>query len=461
MLTKVGVVGLFSEFDHEIPIEPEWEFVIAYGLNGVGKTRFLELINASMNLDVDVLSSIEFSKITLTADSGDYMIVAKVPQTHDSEGEEPPLDSSLNEALLRYSLFSDKGKSRCKSWTQKSSDSDSEFVRRSFGGRWIQVDRGYWQDPSDGETLHIDELRSRYGMPRRKRASLPEPLQEFIDAHPTYLIETQRLGLPILTRTVMYGRSNSSEPRSEGSPKWTIDRYSQDLKRRIERELARNSIESQRLDRTFPSRILTQSLEDADSEGQIRERHQEQNEQRNRLSSIGLMSDETALPLPSRALEGWQRAVLTSYLDDNAIKLSTFDELLNKINLLETLINQRFLRKRLRVTAEDGLEVLSTTRGTPIPPNGLSSGEQHELVLIYNLLFRVERGTLVLIDEPEISLHVAWQMKFLDDVVQIAKSSKFRFIVATHSPQIIDKWWSRTVPLGPGEETADAAISER
>ena len=34
----------------------------------------------------------------------------------------------------------------------------------------------------------------------------------------------------------------------------------------------------------------------------------------------------------------------------------------------------------------------------------LSSGEQHELVLAYDLLFKVKEKSLVLIDEPELSL---------------------------------------------------------
>jgi predicted ATP-binding protein involved in virulence len=95
--------------------------------------------------------------------------------------------------------------------------------------------------------------------------------------------------------------------------------------------------------------------------------------------------------------------------------------------------------------------LLSTSTGHDIPVSGLSTGEQHELVLLYNLLFRVEAGTLVLIDEPEISLHVTWQKTFIDDVLRVAELSKFRFVVATHSPQIIGSWWSRTVELGPGE----------
>ena len=70
----------------------------------------------------------------------------------------------------------------------------------------------------------------------------------------------------------------------------------------------------------------------------------------------------------------------------------------------------------------------------------LSSGEQHELVLLYDLLFNVQPGALVLIDEPEISLHVSWQKRFIEDLQRISRLVKFRSVVATHSPQIAGKW---------------------
>ena len=63
--------------------------------------------------------------------------------------------------------------------------------------------------------------------------------------------------------------------------------------------------------------------------------------------------------------------------------------------------------------------------------------EQHELVLLYDLLFKVRPNTLVLIDEPELSLHISWQKTFLDDLLQIIRLAKFDVIMATHSPYIV------------------------
>jgi len=73
------------------------------------------------------------------------------------------------------------------------------------------------------------------------------------------------------------------------------------------------------------------------------------------------------------------------------------------------------------------------------------------VILAFELLFRAQKGTMILIDEPELSLHVSWQHKFLDDLSNISKLVGLDFIVATHSPQIINEHWDLTIALAEDE----------
>ena len=118
------------------------------------------------------------------------------------------------------------------------------------------------------------------------------------------------------------------------------------------------------------------------------------------------------------------------------------------MNLFRRILN-KFAFKNVQINKSSGIEFVADD-GTPLKPKQLSSGEQHEVVLLYELLFRVRPGSLILIDEPELSLHVAWQEQFLDDLMQITAVSNFDVLLATHSPQIINNRWDLTVPLrGP------------
>ena len=47
---------------------------------------------------------------------------------------------------------------------------------------------------------------------------------------------------------------------------------------------------------------------------------------------------------------------------------------------------------------------------------------------------------LVIIDEPEVSLHPSWTYKFVEWMVEVMKHFKFRLLMATHSPLIIDSF---------------------
>ena len=71
------------------------------------------------------------------------------------------------------------------------------------------------------------------------------------------------------------------------------------------------------------------------------------------------------------------------------------------------------------------------------------------MVLLYDLLFKVKPNTLVLIDEPELSLHISWQKAFMDDLLEIIRIAHFDVLVATHSPYIVGDRSDLLVVLSP------------
>lgn len=69
-----------------------------------------------------------------------------------------------------------------------------------------------------------------------------------------------------------------------------------------------------------------------------------------------------------------------------------------------------------------------------------SSGEQCLLVMTLGIAGHIKHNSLVLVDEPEISLHPSWQARFMDLLINIFKNYyDCHFIIATHSPQIVSR----------------------
>ena len=149
--------------------------------------------------------------------------------------------------------------------------------------------------------------------------------------------------------------------------------------------------------------------------------------------------------LPTKEIFDNTKEVLSVYVQDVEEKLSVFDEVATKIDLFRAIVNKRFMYKRMTISKQLGFTFMRDD--SPLPTAALSSGEQHELVLLYELLFKVEPNSLILIDEPELSLHVAWQKQFLRDLQEITDLASFDILIATHTPQIIHDRWDLTVEL--------------
>jgi len=102
-------------------------------------------------------------------------------------------------------------------------------------------------------------------------------------------------------------------------------------------------------------------------------------------------------------------------------------------------LTSNFLRegqKTLRIE-NDGELKIRLRNGCEASVFELSSGEKQIIIMIAHLIFEEGRkgSGVFIIDEPELSLHIAWQEIFVKSIT--AASPATQFILATHSPSII------------------------
>lgn len=82
-------------------------------------------------------------------------------------------------------------------------------------------------------------------------------------------------------------------------------------------------------------------------------------------------------------------------------------------------------------------KTLNNDFSVKLSAKSLSSGELNIVTILYYLIFETTRGSIVLIDEPEISLHVVWQEQLSVLIEKIMESKPgVQVIIATHSPFI-------------------------
>lgn len=115
-------------------------------------------------------------------------------------------------------------------------------------------------------------------------------------------------------------------------------------------------------------------------------------------------------------------------------------ELRSPIKRLENITSNFFKEgKKQIIIAQDGEIKVKLNNKKLANVFELSSGEKQIIIMIAHLIFEEDQkpSGVFILDEPELSLHIAWQEIFVDAIMEA--SPKTQFILATHSPSIISK----------------------
>jgi ABC-type glutathione transport system ATPase component len=96
--------------------------------------------------------------------------------------------------------------------------------------------------------------------------------------------------------------------------------------------------------------------------------------------------------------------------------------------------------------AETGKKIVRTENeirfsqiGETLVPYQLSSGEKQMLAIMLTVLVEDGQPHVLFMDEPEVSLHIEWQKRLIDLVLEL--NPNVQIILTTHSPAVIMSGW--------------------
>lgn len=111
-----------------------------------------------------------------------------------------------------------------------------------------------------------------------------------------------------------------------------------------------------------------------------------------------------------------------------------FNRFVDSVNLFFSEGN-----KQIRVEESGDIKILIGQKKNTIYE--LSSGEKQLIIILAHVAFykKLNRNSapVFIIDEPELSLHISWQEKFVDALIKANPDTQF--IMATHAPAIISR----------------------
>lgn len=408
-LTSLKINKLFGFLNYEIPLDQN-EITILTGPNGYGKTMILKIINSILSNELNILCKLKFDHIILSHQDGLISI------RNNSKRDTLQLEHFDSESKIL----------------------DAEILKLEL------------EDDSSDEII---VLYLKYEKTKHKKKNLKEkPLRS------NYLSKTISEGIVsfILAERLQAINGDST----------VIDFCAFKLKNLMEMSLDESAELSQKLDATFPIRLFERLEQQKKfSSENIEMRLKGIQDKRRRYMCYGLIHSESDLmPEKSTSLNSSNEylGVLDLYIEDALGKLSPFEILHQKIDLFESILKEKILAFKKVVIDRDHGFYFKSISDDIIDRNVLSSGEQNQVVLLFNLIFDLASQKVILIDEPEISLHVAWQQTFLDSIKKIQKINNYeKVIIATHSPQVISKNWSLTFDLYEMLKNKDMSVHSK
>lgn len=440
-ITRITVKGLFGIFDHDIPLTKESGISIIIGENGLGKTVILESINAFFGGNLKFFATLKFQMFTFHFDTTECWHLTSqvtgsgVALSIAKDNSEKPLPKLKYDRIFHQ--LADPREVRRRS-RERERDRRYEYEHVILESSRDEVTR-YMIERDIMERDVMERLMYERNHEREK-ASPPKWFVDGVASINVSLIETQRI----------------ISPKESGGESYvsTVKNCSGELKELISKTIKESSDISSGLDSTYPSRLISKLREQTEyTYDELNKELSALDDKRKNLSLAGLVVDAQDSVLPR--IEENQHNLITLlklYIDDSHDKLKPYDRLSKKITLLRSIINKRFKHKKLEINKDEGFVFRSTVikEGdgfAKILPSKLSSGEQHELVLFYKLIFKSSIDDLILIDEPELSLHISWQNKFIADLKEVAALNAFSAVIATHSPDIISENWDLKIQL--------------
>lgn len=380
-----GLAGRTGPVEHTL----DRNLNIFWGLNGSGKTTLLRILHAALTNDITTLGELPFdsAEVVFRIGQDDKRLKrtfskeeADANEEHDEDGLFLSSDISIDEPWYYRESHSNGG------WTTTAEDDDTEpspdYLERRFAHSYLPITRvaeGNRRVPRSAEDpkrasdeVFVAQVRERWR---------DYSLRSFVAIR-----EAQQQGLATVLAILFGGSSNKNKQSLGVDDVEPVEAYN----------LVRSFLEEQH--------ILLQ-MEQSDFISKF-ETHTEHRQVVAEIQKVKHLTDDVLAPQKE-----FQRIIDFMYRGNKRLVLGG------------SRIPRRYRPSAIGVEIDD----------RAISLKSLSSGEKQLLQILLEVLS--SNKDTVIIDEPELSLHVNWQQQLVTSMRRI--NDDCQLLLASHSPEIM------------------------
>ena len=406
VIRRVVIEELYDNYNYDITFHKDGITLIT-GPNGFGKTTVLNIIKNALEQNFFYFYELLFKSIVFYFDDyefGPRLKISKVKVQQDSMFDND-VEYNLNIGFYDGNV-------------KKPIDTlviDKKFIRHGRGmfGPFLGEDELDFYDEDE-----YNARRRYFGRSNQEVMKRFRNFQIFLNDKKCLFIKEQRIF--------------SANNLNDANEKYTITQLAEDLKMRYAFQKSRYTDESQKIDSSFVERLLGRNYE-AYEETEYHERISALEKIVDNYKKFGLISNYSFVGQFDKDF----KPALSLYIDDMFKKIEVYDSFFRQLSLFNTFVNGKGLSNKTMILDEKSGISFRSDSGRVVPLKKLSSGEQNLVILYYRLVFETEPNTLLLIDEPENSIHVEWLERMLSDYFVMESDLKCQMIIATHSPIFI------------------------
>ncbi|RCK30819.1 AAA family ATPase [Thalassospira lucentensis] len=413
VLEQVKISGFWGTKIVDLSFYRHLNFII--GVNGSGKTTFIDILSAALRIDLESLASSQFEKIEITLKSTSSNKKPKIIVEKENGDDFSP--------TITYHFYE-------KSSESAPSTYDFEDIPQSrMRGRRVRSPIHFHT------TLHerISSLLNLKWLPILRTHSIQdfeysEQARDFVDL---------KLDSVLSGFTRYFSSMQAKDQRQTDSFQETIFLSLLHKSTGFGQELRRSAAEL-KIEREELAHIMAEFNVDEEKYATL-------------IDSHFKMLDTAMKKLSGE--EGMEAVDIAAILDNNrlinlvdrwtSLKKERSEIYRTRENFID-IMNDRLSRKRLIINDRNDIFV-ETQSGKQFSPKFLSSGEKQLFILLGEALLCERRQVTYIADEPELSLHVTWQSELVNSLIKL--NPNLQIIFATHSPDIVGRHQDRIIEI--------------